>query len=914
MRGQGAPGTFELSATSFVGRARDLSALADLVRGSALVTVLGPPGTGKTRIVKQFVLQQSEPPTEACFCDLTDATSAVDICSALARALHVPLTGAGHGESTGVRETSAQLAGALASRGPLLVVLDNFEQVVGDAAATVGEWLRAAPRARFLVTSRQRLGLEGEVLFDLGPLPLPRAGLPATESEAVQLFVERARSVRRGYELGEEDAPVVAELVRELDGLSLAIELCAARVRVLSPAQLLRDLPRRFQLLAPGASAGGRGLEDAIDSSWELLSTTERAALASLSVFRGGMTPSAAEAVMDLSGSDGAAIWPLDVLQALVDRSLVHSYEIPELAGERRFALFVSIREYAANKLRASGHEARAMRRHAAYFLESFRAWTARVESGAAGEAARRLALERENLLAVHRRAVARDGDLGAADALEAALALSQLINAQGPFGLAVSLLDTALQMPGAAAATPALRARVLEAMGSMRSLLGDTSAGATACTEALAIAHELADRRLEASILGKLGSIRLSQGRWREARAHHESALEIHRSIGDRRSLGFALIALGHTYFYEDDLAASSKYYEEALAIHRELGDRTSEGIALSRLASVHMQQGRREEARTLYEHALAIHTEVKDLKSEGSTAGYLAILEQEQGRLAEARALYEHSLGVSRAVGNRRVEGIFLGYLGNCQVDEGLLDEAVASYAEAVRVLRAAGSPSSEALFHGCLGAALAELGRVEEAATALDAAEEQLARMPEQSIFATAVAIHRGHLDLALARGGDAAAHHARAERRLGDAPRQDRIETDVRFARRFLTRSLDLAPRDPAPPTQRPLVVATSGRWFQPPSGDRVRLDRRRALRLVLEALALQRGAAPGEAISLETVVAAGWPGQRLHPEAAAERAYTAIATLRRLGLKDILQTRDDGYLLDPKVPFEPGGDD
>ena len=324
--------------------------------GARLLTVLGPGGTGKTRFVVRYGWTWLGDRSGGIhFCDLSEATSLDGVFNAVAVALGVPLGGG---------DPAAQLGHAIAGRGRCLVVLDNFEQVVEQAPLTVGRWLDRAADATFIVTSRERLHLSGEEIFPTEPLPLGK--------EAIELFAARAKAQRPEFEVNDANRGEVAEVVRLLDGLPLAIELAAARVGMLTPAQLVERMRNRFQLLAGvrGPVARRATLRAAIDWSWDLLAPWEQAALAQCSVFEGGFTLHAAEAVLDLSvWSEAPAT--MDIVQALLDKSLLRlwmgndqrRYDI----DEPHFGMYVSIHEYARARL---GEPARgaAQARHGRFF------------------------------------------------------------------------------------------------------------------------------------------------------------------------------------------------------------------------------------------------------------------------------------------------------------------------------------------------------------------------------------------------------------------------------------------------------------------------------------------------------------------------------------------------------------------
>jgi predicted ATPase/Tfp pilus assembly protein PilF len=895
-------------ASRFIGREDDLAALAELFATERLVTLLGPPGVGKTRLAVEFAAAHGPAFVAVVFCDLTEATELEAVRAAVARALDAPIAAAQRGESA--------LIAAIAARGRTLLLLDNFEQVADHAAATVGAWLASAPEARFLVTSRRRLGLAGEALFDLGPLALPDPGGDPAASPAVELFLDRARAVRRDHVPDPEEVEVIGRLVRELDGLPLAIELCAARMRLLTPARLADKLPMRFDLLVGSATPGNKpvGLREAIASSWEPLTPAERSALVQCTVFRGGFNDQAAEAVLDLSAHPEAP-WPLDVLQSLVDKSLVHVGRPARSGGTRRLSLYVSIREFAAEQPAHAAERAGAMARHAAWFLELGARAAHDAEGAGAVQARLVLAEEAENLLAVHRRArrgvVHGAGRLGAPQALDAALALMPLLSARGPLAMALQLVDEALDE--SALDAPRL-ARALSARGRMLRRLGRAPEAVESCARARTAAEGAGDPQLSATVSIDLAGALLSSGQWTEARAAHEHALSDARRVEAWREVGLALSGIGDTYVFEDDLERARANYGRARDVLRQADNLAAEGLALARLALVDMERGRTDLALEEYRAALRIHREVDDRAEACATAGYMAILLQELGRFGEARTSFEAALAEARELGDLRREGIVSCYLGACLLEMGLVEDARSRLEQAARTLDQAGVDSAAALCRGCLGSLMAAHGDVDAARVLFGAAEAALATRPEQSFIGAAVKIHRGHLDLALARVAAepsvAARHRADARRRLVEAPENG--QTDVRYALRRLGAAMDA--EMPVPEGEHTgdthprsaLVVAQGAKWFRPPHGQAVDIDRRKPLRLLLEALLRARLDHPGQPVPAKALVDAAWHGEILRHDAAANRLRVALSTLRKVGLGTVLLTRAGGYLLDPSI--------
>ena len=720
---------------AFIGRAAELRALAQrLDAGVRLITVLGPGGTGKTRFVRRYGhAWLGDWPGGVCFCDLSDARSLDGVLSAVAVALEVPL---------GKGDPAVQLGHAIAGRGRCLVILDNFEQVLAHAPATLGHWLDRAGEAAFVVTSRERLHLGGEALFPVEPLPLGK--------EAIELFEARARAQRPDFAIVDTNREAVAEVVRLLDGLPLAIELAAARVRVMSPAQLALRMRDRFALLAGarGAAARQATLRAVIDWSWDLLTPWEQAALSQCSVFEGGFTLEAAEDVLDLGR------WPeapptMDAVQALVDKSLLRTWSQAEAGrfdiDEPYFGMYISIHEYAVEKLGASGVQAheRADERHGRYFagFGSEASLQALVRHGGVRRL-RALALELGNLVAACRRAVRRQDSEAAVATYRAAW---EVLDQQGPFALGGSLGVQVLGLPGL---STALRATAGATLALALWRIGRVDEASAAFDQALGDACALGDRRLEWRALAGLGNLRREQGRADEAGSLYDAALGLLREAGDRQAEGGVMANLGNLHAERGEEGLS--YYEPALALAREAGDRRAEGVILGNLGNVHFEHGRMDAGRAHYEAALAIAREVGNRRGEASVLGNLGNLCFDLGRTSQAQLFYDQALAVNRELGSRRAEGLVLGNLGNLHFQEGRLGHASAHYQAALAIAREVRSRRDEGFVLGNLATLQAEQGHF---ATAWECYEQ-------------ALAIHRAIRD----RGSEAAALGGMADVRL------------------------------------------------------------------------------------------------------------------------------------------------
>lgn len=665
---------------AFVGRHEPLLELArHFEAGARLVSVLGMGGSGKTRLALRFGWTWlGDYPGGAWFCDLSQARGLDGIASAVAHGLDVPLEKG---------DAIARLGAAIAGRGPCLVILDNFEQVARHAGETVGRWLDAADEARFLVTTREVLGLPGEQTYALAPLP---------GTEAAELFTRRAEAAKHDLAFTAEDRAAIAPLVKLLDGLPLAVELAAARVRVMPPRTLLERMDQRFRLLA---SAGGRQdrqatLRATLDWSWDLLSEAEKSALAQLSVFEDGFTREAAEAVVDLTACDGAP-WTVDVLQSLVDKSLVRPLR------RERFDMLGSVQAYAAEQLTAEGRfpgsgasaQRAAFERHCAWFA-------ALGPKRAVADACADLA----NLVMACRRAVAMSLVQRAVGALEGAWATLRL---QGPFSIGVELAQAVC---GGVHPAMSDAARAHAVFGSALDALGHAEDARREYQAALELARVANDAPCLAEVLTRIAALDRNEGRMDEARAGHAEALAVARQIGDAVAECAALNGLASVDVYQGRLAEARANYEAALTRGRDAGDLRWQCALLGNLGMLNANVGRLEEAERCFEQSLALARTLGDRQGEGRTLCNLGMLHLVQKRLDEAIDVSKQALRVARTLGHLRVESTVQCNLGLAYEEKGDTGEAFACFDAALHSARELGDRRSEGQVLGYLGRTLA------------------------------------------------------------------------------------------------------------------------------------------------------------------------------------------------------------
>jgi len=855
--------------TSFLGRAAELDALGvqfDLE--ARVVTLTGPGGAGKTRLARRFVeLRGDRWPGGAVFCELADvrASEGVEaICAVVAGALGLPLSG---------RHALETIGEALAARGPLLVVLDNCEQVIDEVARAVDRWTEVAKEACFLLTSREVLSIAGEQAQEVPPLPL---------LDSVQLFMARAR-----LDLSSEQS-VIEEIVRKLDGLPLAIELAAARTAILSPHAILARLSSQLDLLSTGARDAverQRTMRAAIAWSWDLLKPYEQAALRQCAVFRGSFSPDAAEAVIDLAAHDDAPN-VLDVLQTLREKSLIRALESDALP-ELRCALYDTIRMFAEDRLEAAGEAKSTRDRHAVHFAKVASEWADAVPKHGGVAVLRRIGVELDNLAAAHEHSLDP----------RPILAMDRFVALRGPLEPHLRRIERTLASLENERQS-AMRARILLVRASTRSAMGRREDARPDLEAALAIATSTGDRFIEGRALGSLGAIEWMAGRLEEADALLRASFAASEEARDDEMVGITLGRIANVLCDRGRFEESASWMERGLSAVRASGDRREEGNRLSHFGVLLDRRGRFEEALARQKEASVVFEEIGDAQRVAISYGNMGILQQTLGRREQARASYERAISWYKRAAERRFLGIVIACLGSLLHEEGRLDEARARYVEAIDLLAPFGERRFSALFRAVLGSIEAARGEVDEGLRLLD--ESSKAIDASDTEFTTAIALYRSLAELARSKDSKTLARtRALVESNRKAAERSDAIRAALRVV------DVALKVETTAEETIA-LTIADDGSWFEPPKGKRVDLSGSPTLARILLALAIRHRDAHGKTIDAESLIAAGWPGERILPKAASTRLYAMLAKLRKLGLRDAVVGRPNGWLLDPSL--------
>lgn len=694
-----------LALTNFVGREEEIEEAKRLLEENRLVTVLGPGGIGKTRLAVQVAAEILDRfPDGVRFCALASIRSADLLIPAIADSFEFSFYGS--------QEPKSQLFAFLGEK-ETLILLDSFEHLVKDAGI-LSEMLQQAPKLRLLVTSRERLALQGEAILELAGMDFPpeEAVTDIEAYSAVQLFTESARRLDPGLVIGGKDRPFVARISRLVEGVPLGIELASSWVRSLSLSEIAEEIERGYDFLATSlrdVPERHRSLKLVFDYSWKLLDDKEREAFRRLSVFRGGFSRQAAQKVVGAS---------LPVLSALIDKSILTR----DQAG--RYQMLEVLRRYVQEKLVEDNEEYEETKDlHAAYQGKALDQREPDLTGARQNETLEEIRAEIENIRAGFRWAVGKKDLVTIAKYLES---LSLFYEHQGRFAEGKDLFSwAAAELEGSEGLVPAkvgafkaaftyrlgdyqegrsllertlpvfqkLDAKkeiifVLSALGTICHRLGEYDKSREFIAESLVLSREIGDEVKIGNALSGLASIAINQGEYEEARAKSEESLQVHRKMSNYRGLARTLNNLGNALLAMGAYDEANRCYAESLAIYKELGHRWGMDIVLGNMSEAALYKKEYERARGLLSEALDISREVGDREGMAFCLNHMGDVAFALGAWVQARRFHEEGLEISKGMDNPWGKSSSLKGLGRVACALGKYEEADSYFREALEL----------------------------------------------------------------------------------------------------------------------------------------------------------------------------------------------------------------------------------
>ena len=673
------PNNLPRQLSTFIGRDGEIEAAEERLAESTLLTLTGPGGVGKTRLALEIAAHVAPDfPDGIWITELAALTEAELVDDAVAAALRI--------KQRAGTEILTALVEAIADR-RMLLILDNCEHLLDAVVAMTDEILRRCPQVKVLATSREALGIPGESLLPVPSMSLPAGSEGASDagfaaSDAVRLFVDRAAAVLPGFALTDANAAAVAQICRRLDGIPLAVELAAARVRSLPPNQIAARLDDRFRLLTGGSRTAlprHRTLRAAMDWSFDLLTDAERAILPRLAVFAGSFSLDAAEAVT--AGGAVAERDVLDLLGHLVDRSLLLT---EESALEARFRMLETIRDYAQERLAESGDAGARHAMHRDWFVGLVDRARPAFFSGRVEPAwVDRLVADADNLRAALR--WAHEDPAGADAELSMAAGLWRFWEVRGDLEEGGAWLERAIARSGGEVSTR--RASALTGAGMLAGHRGDYARAAAFHEASLLLHREMGNPLAIAAACSNLASVAIERSDFERARELYREAIDLTRGGGDRLGAAYTLINLADLTSRMGETEDAERLFAESVALFEELGNEWGVAHASTRLAQAARRHGDLETAGAKFAQALAIHQRTGDRHGEARVLAHLGDVAADGGEYPGAEALYRQSLALRTELGDRIGMATVLERLAGVAEDRPTRAAALIGAAEAIR-----------------------------------------------------------------------------------------------------------------------------------------------------------------------------------------------------------------------------------
>ena len=646
--------------TNFIGRARELSELLRLVSSARLLTLTGAGGCGKTRLALELASRLLD--------RFPDGVRVVDLSDLTDPALVTPKVASAAGMQQGPGRPLDDALTEYVTHRQILLLLDNCEHLIGECARLADTLLRAASRLRIVATSREALGITGETIWRVPSLTLPESiafSAARPDGDAVALFAERAASVQPSFAITPGNAGLVVQICQRLDGIPLAIELAASRVKVLSLEQINARLNDRFRLLTGGsrtAVARQRTLEATVDWSYELLSDAERRLLMRLSVFAGGWTIETAEDVTNGEGIERDEV--LDLLSRLVDKSLVNVENTAEEG--RRYRFLETVRQYGRERLHQSGEAERLRDRHLECFGRLIRRAQPELSRSDQVSWLNTLQQEHDNLRSALEWCMAASER--ANESLELVSALSWFWTKRGYFREGQACLERALSVAGDAPAT--VRALALQGLGNLTFFQGDLERARSVAEEGVRAGRAAGDLSTVSYCLGLLSIAALEAGDMDTSARIAAEGVAAARASATPWVRAISLSSLAYVALEEGDFDAAGRLHEEALSLSRQQGEKWGMAMTLFDLSLLRVLQGRRQEARALCAEGIRLSQEFGDQRGIAWSLGILSAADAAEGHAGRAAVLRGAMEGLAESVG-APIQDSYNRWIGDRSVD---------------------------------------------------------------------------------------------------------------------------------------------------------------------------------------------------------------------------------------------------